>query len=227
MTGWLQTVLRRVLMGALLALPTAALAQEVLYDLDGSRMRMLRNGDSLSIAYDAPRKDLAAEGITRGDVVFQGQVDRKAAYLDGVATYHTRRCGGIAYEVSGAFEPGKSFVLNGAAPVLGASGCTPRGTVLIGPVANLVFTYLGPAGGAGQPALPDRRAAPGFVCVTGVGEGDVLNLRTGPGMDYGVIGRLSGLACDLSVEGKARAGWRPVRQGDRAGWVAERFLDLR
>ncbi len=66
---------------------------------------------------------------------------------------------------------------------------------------------------------------PALFNVTGVDENDVLNLREGPGTDYEVIARLPSDSTGLEVVDVDRTGkWGLVNVGDRAGWVAMRYL---
>lgn len=77
----------------------------------------------------------------------------------------------------------------------------------------------------GVPVSPDA-----FYKVSGVGLGDTLNVRTGPGADNALVVRLPNGAKDILVTGAAvmngSTEWVPVRCGDRNGWVASQYLRL-
>lgn len=56
-----------------------------------------------------------------------------------------------------------------------------------------------------------------------------LNLREGPGKDFGVV---SVLKCDaklavLTLPGKLEVpGWVPVKSGKNVGWVNDKFIEI-
>ncbi len=53
-----------------------------------------------------------------------------------------------------------------------------------------------------------------------------LNLRSGPSVKHGTVGRLPAGACGLKVVGKCSAGWCVVGLGDRRGWADTRLVKL-
>ncbi len=79
-----------------------------------------------------------------------------------------------------------------------------------------------------RPALATQEyILPTLFDVTGVAADDVLNIRSGPGTRFDVIGRL---APDATVEVVAHdrsGGWGQVNVGEGSGWVSLRFLRYR
>ncbi|MGF1501823.1 MAG: COG3650 family protein [Paracoccaceae bacterium] len=75
---------------------------------------------------------------------------------------------------------------------------------------------------ADQPPVPSD---PHYAAVTGVAAGDVLNIRSGPGIDHAVVGTLAPGAAPVEVTGE-RGGWARLVAGEGNGWVAARFLTL-
>ena len=61
-----------------------------------------------------------------------------------------------------------------------------------------------------------------------VEENDVLNVRSGPGVDFGIVGTLPPDANDVQITGSGQlvsgSTWVPVQRGGLAGWVNSRFL---
>lgn len=66
--------------------------------------------------------------------------------------------------------------------------------------------------------------------VTGVEADDVLNVRSLPGPDQQIVGRLAPLRTGVALTGGARmvgdAAWYEVRVDDTVGWVHSAFIDL-
>jgi hypothetical protein len=93
---------------------------------------------------------------------------------------------------------------------------------------NIAFQITGAgADGEPQPDFADGlMGGPDFWAVTGLSDGDSLNLRAGPSTGDQVIGRLSegdvvrNLGCRMT--GKQR--WCQVETSSGAGWVSGRFL---
>lgn len=70
-----------------------------------------------------------------------------------------------------------------------------------------------------------QEAVPSFHDVTGVNEGDVLNIREAPGVGSAIIGTLSPGQTDIEVVALDPDGeWGQVNTGERSGWVAMRYL---
>ncbi len=57
---------------------------------------------------------------------------------------------------------------------------------------------------------------------------DVLNVRSGPGVDFGIVGTIPPNATDVQITGSgqlvAGSTWVPVQRGGVTGWVNSRFL---
>ncbi len=57
---------------------------------------------------------------------------------------------------------------------------------------------------------------------------DVLNVRSGPGVSFGIVGELPPDASDVQISGSgqliAGSTWVPIQRGGLAGWVNSRFL---
>lgn len=57
---------------------------------------------------------------------------------------------------------------------------------------------------------------------------DVLNVRSGPGVDFGIVGSIPPNATDVQITGSgqvvAGSTWVPVQRGAVTGWVNSRFL---
>ncbi|MCC6607242.1 MAG: SH3 domain-containing protein [Anaerolineae bacterium] len=57
---------------------------------------------------------------------------------------------------------------------------------------------------------------------------DVLNVRSGPGVDFGIVGTIPPNATDVQITGSgqvvAGSTWVPVQRGAVTGWVNSRFL---
>ena len=72
-----------------------------------------------------------------------------------------------------------------------------------------------------------RYTGSGPACVSGVGQGDRLNVRSRPNSHSRVLGSLAPGQCDFNIE-SVEGGWTFIRGSDRGrnvqGWVANRFL---
>ncbi len=67
---------------------------------------------------------------------------------------------------------------------------------------------------------------PALYRVTGVAADDVLNVRSGPGVDNQIIGALAPNASGVEIVGTTQdRGWGRVSMGEMSGWVSMRFLD--
>lgn len=74
----------------------------------------------------------------------------------------------------------------------------------------------GPATAEGLPALYNVR---------GVAADDQLNIRTGPGTRYDIIGGLEPDARSIEVTARSDTGrWGRINASERAGWVSMRYL---
>lgn len=216
----------------LLTLGMVSAHAEGLYDHNGSTMRITQDGTTVRIAYEVPRPGLTSQGVRPGTVLFQGLLDSNY-YLEGMSRIFRTGCD-IDYFVYGQYQPAASFTLSGASPVLARTGCQIVDNVYEGPNANLVFSYLRPASSAQQPnprpssSQVSAGPATGFgpFCVSGVSS--TLNMRAGPGTQFGVIGQLDANRCGIAGYNRCQGGWcfiadqnsRPLAMG----WVANQYL---
>ncbi|MBN9672152.1 SH3 domain-containing protein [Roseibium aggregatum] len=201
--------------GLIAASVAPGVAADHRYEHNGSTMRVEVSGSSVRIYYEKPRQGLSAHGVRPGTLLFDGKVSN--GYLEGMSRIFNANCGEVDYYVYGDFVPGQSFKLSGAAPVLSGMSCRIVDNVYTGPNANLQFNAL--RAGAGRPANVGR---PG--CVTGVNS--YLNVRSGPGADYGRIGTFAAGSCGIEIVNNHCLGeWCLTRQGPTTGWVNSRFLN--
>ncbi|MEM1376430.1 MAG: SH3 domain-containing protein [Pseudomonadota bacterium] len=200
----------------LLAIP--AIAADFFYDHNGSRMRVNLQGNEVRIFYERPRSGLASVGVSSGTLLFNGRVNNN--YLEGMSRIFNANCGEVDYFVYGDFRAGRNFELTGAAPVLSNVSCRIVDNVYDGPNANLLFTALG-----SQPRpTPNPIPTPaGSGCVVGVNT--TLNVRVGPGADYGRVGQLRANSCGVEILGRCQENWCAIRQGSVTGWVSMRFIN--
>lgn len=74
-------------------------------------------------------------------------------------------------------------------------------------------------------ALYAQDQVPALYSVTGVSFDDTLNVREKPDAKSAVAAKLAPDAVDIEVTGFSRDGsWARITTGERAGWVAARFL---
>lgn len=206
--------MRKLILVALAALlPLTARAETYFYDHNGSQMRVNVEGSVVRIVYERPRPGLESVGVRPGTLLFDGKFAND--YLEGMSRVFNANCGEVDYFVYGDFKPGHSFKLSGAAPVLSNMSCRIVDNVYEGPNANLDFTALR---GTSDTHVP----APRTGCVTGVKT--TLNVRVGPGPDYGRIGELEASSCDVEVLARCQDDWCLVRQGSVTGWVSMRYI---
>ena len=72
--------------------------------------------------------------------------------------------------------------------------------------------------------LPATTAAANAWCVTGVGRGDVLPMRSGPGIFGSVTATIAPTACGIKIVGPCYGGWCPVSFRGRSGWSNSAYL---
>lgn len=201
-----------MLTGMLLA--TSAFAADYAYDHNGSRMRVNVEESTVRIYYQEPRKGLSGVGVHAGTLLFDGKMSN--GYLEGMSRIFNPKCGEVDYFVYGDFKPGQSFTLNGAAPVLSGMSCRIVDNVYDGPNANLRFEAVAGV----PPAAPTQAGA--SSCVTGVRTS--LNVRVGPGGNYGRIGELPANVCGLEILDQCNDGWCVISYGRTVGWVSMRYV---
>jgi uncharacterized membrane protein len=98
------------------------------------------------------------------------------------------------------------------------AGAAVKGRALLLRVALVAFA---------TPAVATQDGWPAIYDVTGVAEGDVLNIRERPDASSPVVGRLSpGMQVEV-IRPNDRQTWGLVNEGDRPGWVALGFMTRR
>lgn len=199
-----------------------AAAQSLSYDHNGSGMQVTRAGQQLQITYQTPRNGLVNQGVGPGTLLFSGTLDEKN-YLSGMARIFRRGCGVIDYYVYGDFVAGRDFQLSGAAPVLAAQGCQVIDNTYDGANANLRFTIGARLPTPNPLTRPNPQAATRF-CVGGITLGGQLNMRTGPGTQWGVIDQIPASSCRVLAAAPQALGWQPVEHAGTYGWVATQYL---
>lgn len=66
--------------------------------------------------------------------------------------------------------------------------------------------------------------SPAIYCVSGVSQGDVLNLRTYPSTSSRILTQLHRRACDISFLPYANGNWQKVRVDGFEGWASRHYL---
>jgi len=67
--------------------------------------------------------------------------------------------------------------------------------------------------------------SPALYCVTGVAQGDKLNLRAYPATSSKVIAKLGRHQCEIAFLPYAVGSWQKIRvEGDLEGWVNRKYL---
>lgn len=88
-----------------------------LWNHNGSVMRLEAEGNMRRFVYDEPRPGMVRQGARPGDVVFEGNRNRMT--YSGTAYIFSKRCGRVAYPVSGKVAADqKAVVMIGRAPRL-------------------------------------------------------------------------------------------------------------
>lgn len=192
---------------------TNAQARDFLYDHNGSTMNVQVRGNEVRITYLEPRAGLRKNGVRKGTLLFNGSTSNN--YLEGQSRIFSANCGEVDYYVYGDFRAGRDFLLRGAAPVLSGMSCRIVDNVYEGANANLRFTAIG---SRQQPTPAPARSG----CVTGVNSG--LNVRVGPGQDYGRIGEFPASTCGIRVLRTCSGQWCVVTDGRTTGWVHMNYL---
>ena len=131
-------------------------------------------------------------------------------------------CGPIDYYVSGEWRPGGAFTLRGAAPVRDKGTCRIVDNTYEGGHANLGFRPV-----AARPGpLPEPQPQAQAGCVQKVRPGSGLNMRVGPGTEYGIVAEIPHGTCGVEVSSTCRGVWCAAETGDGAmfGWVHTGFI---
>jgi anionic cell wall polymer biosynthesis LytR-Cps2A-Psr (LCP) family protein/uncharacterized protein YraI len=79
------------------------------------------------------------------------------------------------------------------------------------------------------PPEPAAQAAPaaGEPPSVAVNRGDLVNVRSGPGVDYDVLGRLAGGQTAGIVGRSSDEAWWQIRYGAQQGWVSARYVQVK
>ncbi|QQA42825.1 SH3 domain-containing protein [Pelagovum pacificum] len=160
-------------------------------------------GDRRVIWYYQPRSGLSGVGVRQGTLLFEGT--RVGNRMEGRARIFTGACGPYSYYVEGPIASNNIEVtMTGQKPVVN-DACQITGTA----PDTLRFNYVADAPNSG-PAEPSDEPmegdVPGFgvwadrFAVQRVASNDTLNVRTGPGTGYAVVGELPPTAQGILVE---------------------------
>jgi len=207
---------------AMAVLPASAqLVERFSYDHNGSVMKVERDRRRVSIFYERPKSSLRRVGVERGTRLFRGRLDA-TGYLEGDARLFSKACGPISYYVHGQYHEAGDFKLAGAAPVL--EDCRIVDNRYDTANANLVFSFQGrihqessEGENAGDTGTNFKR-----YCLYNVRTG--LNMRVGPGRDYGVLIEIPAGDCSVLAHNQRDGDWLGVQWNDHYGWVSGRYL---
>lgn len=88
------------------------------WDLNGSLMALIANGNQRAFLYSNPRRFMAERGVADGHLLFDGIKDGNS--YRGTGRVFTKTCGVVTFPASGPIEQnGRQVVLSGRVPVLG------------------------------------------------------------------------------------------------------------
>ena len=195
------------------------LAQNHAYTHNGSAMVVGHKAVRRCASFTPPpRSGLRPEGVTEGTELFRRTLEKRLP-LGSRADLPLRVRAARLLCLRRIFRLGESFTPDRRRSRSRAAGLRRHRQHLRRPNANLVFT--------GSPAsAPPRRhpRARSRLCVNGIVATSSLNLRTGPGLGYGVIGEIPANACDVIAGPAAASGWQAVRWQGRLGWASSTYL---
>ncbi|MFD0914800.1 SH3 domain-containing protein [Pseudahrensia aquimaris] len=205
---------------------TAAHAVE--YEHNGSLVDVTVTEDRVRITYLRPRDGLRRIGVRKGTLLFEGKVeplDDGGPYVEGMARLFKAGCQPAPYYVHGAFRLGKAFQLNGAAPVFAKTGCRNVDNTYEGSNANMKFERVA-SRDPGQKRVTQNKKRPGSLCVANISAGGTLNVRSGPGANYGRVGTLEAQDCNVAGLRQCINGWCAVMQlsDGTIGWVSQDYI---
>ncbi len=139
--------------------------------------------------------------------------------------------------------PGPRFALSGRIPHNGRGIAATGRSTRVGSTDWWTVRYLGRQGWVSSRYLapdtappppptsviqPSKRPHVGPYQVTGVASNDTLSMRTGPGPQHSLMGRIPHNAQGIKTTGRhrrvGRSVWWTVRYGGREGWVSSKFL---
>jgi hypothetical protein len=128
--------------------------------------------------------------------------------------------------------------------LVGLLSCTATQAEVLPTAVPLAIIDESPRGGSALPtavvtveepvvtsvptAVSPNTTAPTTYQVAFVESNDVLNVRSGPGVDYGIVGELAPDADNVALTGLRQfvdgSTWVSIQAGSVAGWVNSRFL---
>lgn len=104
---------------------------------NGSIVKLVAQGGKREFYYEVPREGLTKVGVTPGTLLFSGQ--RSGKSYSGTAYIFNKRCGPVAYQVSGKVsDDDRQVTMEGQAPSVGAD-CQVVSTK----PDTLIFSYEG------------------------------------------------------------------------------------
>lgn len=190
-------------------------ASSYIYEHNGSTMLVERDRRRVTITYETPRAALRNHGVKHGTLLFKGRLGSDGI-LEGDTRIFSAKCGTTPYYVHGKYEEGRSFSLSGAAPVF--EKCRIVNNRYDIPNAKLVFNILKVSETAGSDMGPNVT----LYCLRDVQSG--LNLRVGPGTDYGIIAEIPVGSCNIQAQNHQHGEWLAVQWQGVLGWVSRRYL---
>ncbi len=129
-------------LGAFAIVSSNAQAATSVWDHNGSALRLEENGKKRAFVYDDPRGPLAAAGVKRGTVLFDGE-EKSDGRLAGYAKLFRKGCSPVDYFVEGAYNKQKGeILLQGQAPIYSGNGCKITGYSDNGSASSLSFTRI-------------------------------------------------------------------------------------
>lgn len=151
------------LIAVLIATPAWA---DSFWDHNGSLMRLHAEGPKRVFTYEEPRSGVAAQGVERGTILFDGEFADKRSQYKGTAFIFSKRCGNKPYDVEGYLQDHPNLIImSGSAPEFDRSTCKKDGAK----EDKLSFKFL--RSDEPPPKFPD--AAEGTIC--GYVDHDVAN----------------------------------------------------
>ena len=140
------------LLGFSYPMPTMA-NQSVLFEHNGSQVRLDARAGAVTMRYAEPRPGLAAAGIDRNTILFEGRLGPDGG-MQGLAYTYAAGCAPASYPVNGSWRK-DGILLRGAAPRRERGGCGVIGHDAQSPHALLAFNAI-----AVLPASPSTATPP-------------------------------------------------------------------
>jgi hypothetical protein len=92
-----------------------------LWSHNGSTLYLIADQDKRAFHYSLPRPEIAAQGVQRGTLLFDGR--RAGTRYEGTARHFSKKCGIRTYQVSGVVESERRIVLIGRATRIDFDTC--------------------------------------------------------------------------------------------------------